>query len=86
VQVEAILLNQLTQPAMKEYASTYDEILDEGRRRGVAEMLLRQLVRRFGALSNAYRDRVLTGSDEDVDRWVDRVLDAATIDDVFGGG
>jgi hypothetical protein len=84
VQVEAILQNQLTEPAMKEYQSTYDEMIDQVRKQRGAEVLIRLLHRRFGALADACRDRVFAGSDEEVDRWVDRVLDAATIDDVFG--
>ena len=55
----------------------------EGRQEGQARALLRQLDRRFGPLSDAIRDRVGNADLDTIDLWLDRVLDAHTIDAIF---
>lgn len=55
----------------------------EGRIEGATTVLLQLLRRRFGELPDAVTARVAGGSQAELDRWVDRVLDAATLDDVF---
>ena len=50
-----------------------------------ARILLRQLERRFGPISDAARQRVSDADPRSRDRWLDRVLDAPTIEAVFNG-
>jgi hypothetical protein len=57
----------------------------QGRQSGKAALLLRQLERRFGALPDWARDRVLAADTDMTEEWGLRVLDAASLDDVFAG-
>lgn len=45
--------------------------------------LRRLLERRFGPLSVQSIERLSHGSPTDVDRWIDRVLEAPSVDDVL---
>jgi hypothetical protein len=55
----------------------------EGRNEGEGVALLRLLERRFGALPQTVTARVAKASTEEIERWLDRVLDAASMDAVF---
>jgi predicted transposase/invertase (TIGR01784 family) len=55
----------------------------EGKVEGEAKVLLKQLGYRFGPLSNAIRARVEAATVAQLDAWVERVLTAATLDEVF---
>jgi hypothetical protein len=55
----------------------------EGEAMGRAETLLRQLEKRFGALPAGTAERVRASTIADLDRWLDRVLDARALADVF---
>jgi len=55
----------------------------EGEVRGKAETLLRLLRRRFAALPETVAVRLAAASGAELDRWTDRVLDAATLDELF---
>lgn len=55
-----------------------------GEARGEASMLLRLLERKFGKLPNELESRVRAARSHDLERWVERVLDAHSLDDVFG--
>jgi hypothetical protein len=55
----------------------------EGQARGKAETLLRLLRRRFAAVPESVAARLAAASGPELDRWTDRVLDAATLDDLF---
>jgi hypothetical protein len=57
----------------------------QGRQSGKAALLLRQLERRFGALPDWARDRVLSADTDMMEEWGLRVLDAASLDEVFAG-
>jgi hypothetical protein len=54
-----------------------------GELRGAANVVLRQLARRFGAVSDDVERRVRSADADTVQRWGDRVIDAQTLDDVF---
>ncbi|MBL8749385.1 MAG: Rpn family recombination-promoting nuclease/putative transposase [Planctomycetes bacterium] len=92
--VHRVLDHQLTDDAMKKkFVSTLtqtrnegrDEGRVEGRNEGRADLLLRQLARRFGAeAAKAAEQRVRGAVAAELDRFAERVLDARTIDDVFG--
>jgi predicted transposase YdaD len=57
----------------------------EGEAQGKAHTLLRLLERRFGPLPDARREQVEHATNDELDRWTDRLLDAPTLDDVFQG-
>jgi predicted transposase YdaD len=71
--------------------SAYDQIIEKGIEKGIERgiekgqraTLLRQLGRRFGALPEPIAARVAAASVADLERWLDRVIDAASLDDVF---
>ncbi|WP_432280348.1 DUF4351 domain-containing protein [Rivihabitans pingtungensis] len=44
----------------------------------------RQLTRRFGELSAAQQARLAAATPAQLETWGDRVLDAASLDEVFG--
>jgi predicted transposase YdaD len=55
----------------------------EGKAEGKAETLLRLLDRRFNGVPKAYRTQVLAANADQLDAWIDAVLDAENIDAVF---
>jgi predicted transposase YdaD len=57
----------------------------EGETRGKAKTLLRLLDRRFHGVPEPYHAQVLAADVEQLDTWIDAVLDAESIDAVFGG-
>jgi predicted transposase YdaD len=56
----------------------------EGEATGKAKTLLRLLDRRFHNIPEAYRTRVLAANADQLDTWIDAVLDADSMDAVFG--
>ncbi len=54
-----------------------------GARQGEAAMLLRLLERRFGALPDRDRERVLAADTATIEEWGLRVLDADSLEAVF---
>jgi hypothetical protein len=63
--------------------SAYDQLIERGIEKGQRAALLRQLGRRFGALPEPLAARVAAASVADLERWLDRIIDAASLDDVF---
>ena len=59
------------------------EGLQEGLQKGEGLLLQRQLARRFGPLPDAVLQRIAAASITELELWGDRVLDAASLDDVF---
>lgn len=57
----------------------------EGRAEAKAETLVRQLEKKFGELPSRYAAKVSRASVEQLDEWLDRILDASTLPDVFAG-
>jgi len=56
----------------------------EGKREGEANILLRQISRKFGpGVLNAYRDRIEQADTDTLLDWAERVLTADSIDEVF---
>ena len=58
--------------------------LEQGKLRGEAHLLLRLLERKFGAIPDELTTRVLDAGFDELDLWGARVLDARTLDEVFG--
>ena len=57
---------------------------EEGREDGERELLTRQLSRRFGPLDRQTSERLQRATRADLERWADSILDAQTLEDVFG--
>jgi flagellar biosynthesis/type III secretory pathway protein FliH len=55
----------------------------EGKREGEALVLQRLLSRRFDPLPPEVLARIASASEEDINQWVDRILDADCLEDVF---
>lgn len=55
----------------------------EGRVEGQADLLLRQLQRRFGPVPEEIKQRVRAAKTEQLETWSLNILDAAILDDVF---
>ena len=55
-----------------------------GEAKGKADTLHRQLLRRFKTVSPDVEHRIRTADVDQLDEWLDRILDAQTLDDVFG--
>jgi predicted transposase YdaD len=56
----------------------------EGRQEGEVTLLERLLSKRFGPLEEATRSRLNNATLEQIESWAERVLDAKTLEDVFG--
>ena len=50
---------------------------------GEKKTLRRLLLRRFMMIPDWAEERILQGSDEELEKWLDNVLDAATLESVF---
>ncbi len=57
---------------------------EKGLAEGEAKSLVHLLVKRFGTLPQPVVAQIAAGSIEELDRWVDRVLDAPTLEAIFG--
>jgi len=57
---------------------------EEGVQRGEALILERQMRKRFGDLSPQVEERLARARKEELELWADRVLDARTLEEVFG--
>ena len=58
--------------------------IEQGRIEGERAVLERQLLRRFGRLPRSASERLVAASAADLEAWADRVLEANSLDDVFG--
>jgi len=64
----------MTQPSKK-----------EGKKEGGAALLLRQLVRKFGAeVDDAVRKRIVAADTSQLEEWGERILTATSLIEVFG--
>ena len=73
---EEQIMGWITQPY-------FEEGLEQGRAQGQAKSLVRLLEKRFGALPDPLRTRVLSADVQSLDAWLDRVFDAADLQAVF---
>lgn len=58
----------------------------KGREVGGARLLAAQLERRFGPLTSAVSERLAAASEAELEAWALRLLDATSLDGVFGDG
>jgi hypothetical protein len=61
-----------------------EEGLEQGRQRGQAELLARQLSKRFGALPDIVQQRLAEASTDQLGAWADALWDADSLDGIFG--
>lgn len=57
--------------------------IEKGRQEGEVFVLTRLLTRRFGSLPGWVTERLAQASQEDLEQWVERVLDAQRLEDIF---
>lgn len=61
-----------------------EEGWQKGRQEGVHELMMRLLKKRFGELPDPIQARLHHASLEQLEEWTERLLDAKTLDEVFG--
>ena len=67
------------------YVSTGERIgIEKGMQAGEASALQKLLTKRFGAIPSETVGRITTASSEQLDAWLDLVLDAPNLAAVFG--
>jgi len=62
----------------------YQDVFAEGRVEGEAALLLRRLERKFRPLPESARQRIAAANAETLLAWGERVLDARSLDEVWG--
>jgi hypothetical protein len=78
--VQRLLTRRFPDPAMKsKFVSTAQQLRNEAN----ASTLLRQITRRFGEPDAKVVERVQKATRETLNRWLDRILDAASLDELF---
>jgi hypothetical protein len=71
-------------PEVRDTIMTIAEQLEaKGRAKGQQGFLLRQLTLKFGELTDTARNRVTQASEDELNRWTERILSAASIEQVF---
>jgi hypothetical protein len=55
----------------------------EGEAKGEAKALIRLAVRRFGPMPGDVRDRIMSADATTIENWLDRLMDAPTLDAMF---
>jgi hypothetical protein len=93
VEQTMVTLDELLEPEIFEQGvkKGFEQGVKKGVKQGVVtgvvkgqrELLLRQLVHRFGALPKSVNRRLAGASTEELARWGKRILDAASLEDVF---
>ena len=84
------LIRHVTAPKVTEnMLSLWDKIIEQGRQEGLqegrAEVVLKQLKLKFRKLPAGTTARVRNASNEELDRWTERVLTASTLAEVLEG-
>ncbi len=84
---ERVLLQQTStgEPIMQTFIDRYieqgrEQGRQEGRQEGEAAVLLRQIERKFGAPSQAVRDRVVSADADTLLHWSERILTADSVE------
>lgn len=62
-----------------------EELREEGRQQGEAKLLQRMLRRRFGELPESVGQRLSSAPSEQLERWIEKILDVASLAELFGG-
>jgi hypothetical protein len=62
----------------------YEQGLAEGRTEGEAKILLRLLQKRFGAVPDSLRRRIVAADVGSIEAWAERAIDAPDLESIFG--
>ena len=81
--VRDVLEPRVGTQASEAVMSTAEKLRAEGRAEGEARVLAKVLTLKFGPLTDAVTARVRSASAEELELWTERVLSAATLDDVL---
>ncbi len=76
-------VNEGVHQAKEQLKQQAEKAEQRGQQKGEATLLLRLLERRFGALPDLARVRVLAADTDTLEEWGLRVLEAATLDEVL---
>ncbi len=69
---------------IEQWARDYQQQgLEQGISQGQARVLQRQLTRRFGLLPDSIQARLEAAASDELETWLDRILEAKTLDEVF---
>jgi predicted transposase/invertase (TIGR01784 family) len=87
---EDVLVRALSTEAKEDVVTAADQLRQEGRKEGVAkgrlstlrEVLTRLLCVRFGDVGG-YAEQIETADEDSLTRWIDQVVGAASLEDVF---
>jgi hypothetical protein len=82
-EVQRQLQQEVQQLVQQRLLEAEQDAEQQGRQRGEAALLLRLLARRFGAVPDWARDRVLAADTVMMEEWGLRVLDGATLEEVL---
>jgi hypothetical protein len=63
--------------------TTAEKLEAKGRIEKIRDILLRQMTRRFATVPESVAQRIRTAALDDLDRWLDRVLDARSLDELL---
>jgi len=82
-------IDQLEKSHKMPYITSVERIgiekgMEQGMQQGEATLLSRLLTKRFGPLDEATRSRLNRATLEQLDVWAERVLDASSLEEVFG--
>lgn len=72
-----------------EYISSIERVRTEqakalAKQEGELTALTRLLTRRFGPLPSPLLTRIQAGTQTEIETWLDRILDANSLDEIFG--
>jgi Domain of unknown function (DUF4351) len=79
--LDAVFASPQSPPCLEELLRP--EVFQQGAEKTQRTLLLRVLVRRFGTFAESVTQRVASASSEELDRWFDRAVDAASLNEVF---
>ncbi|CAK0769634.1 transposase [Azospirillaceae bacterium] len=63
---------------------TVEKAEAKGEAKGKANMLTRQLIRRYKTIPPPIAERIQNATSEQLDNWMDQLMDATSLDDIFG--
>jgi hypothetical protein len=85
IEEEEKMLSQVDQTRLPSYRFGMQQGMQAGMQQEARLLLERLLSKRFGALSEATQMRLQNATLEQLNLWVDRILDAPTLSAVFDG-
>ncbi|MBF0437651.1 MAG: DUF4351 domain-containing protein, partial [Magnetococcales bacterium] len=76
------MMNTMPEEELFQFRRAVD-IREEGRDEEGRKIILRLLNKRFGSLPSAIQEKIAQANAEALEQWGDRLLDAASLEDVF---